>query len=177
MGMPRVALRFRPHRRSVSVRLGIAVAALALVSTACLPPAPAPLRNGYLPDSVLQTISPTCRIWAPAAPSLTGMMANAQAWGILLTPESCYRTYDEQVALRNFWCGIGLCQYAAIPGTSTHGWGKAVDFADQFGQLTFTSPGYVWLTWYASVFCFHHPAFAEPNGVAPEPWHWEWNCG
>lgn len=40
---------------------------------------------------------------------------------------SCYRTYSQQVDLRNQWCAQGACQNAAVPGTSNHGWGIAVD--------------------------------------------------
>jgi hypothetical protein len=176
MGVPE-GLRLCQARRSVSARLAILVVAVAVASGACLAPAPGGLRNGFLPDSVLQTINSHCRIWNPAAPSLLWMMASATVDGVDLQPESCYRSYAEQVAVRNYWCSLGLCQFAAVPGTSTHGWGKAVDFADQTGELTFTSPGYLWLQAHAYLFCFHHPPFAEPGGVAPEPWHWEWNCG
>jgi hypothetical protein len=40
---------------------------------------------------------------------------------------SCYRTYAQQVELRNYWCSQGACGNAAVPGTSNHGWGLAVD--------------------------------------------------
>jgi LAS superfamily LD-carboxypeptidase LdcB len=149
---------------------------VALLASACLASAPGGLRNGYLPDSVLQTISPTCRIWKPAAPSLLIMMAYAHNAGVGLTPESCYRSYADQAVERWYWCSLGLCQFAAVPGTSVHGWGKAVDFADQTGELTFTSPGYGWLKANAASFCFVHPSWAEPGGSAPEPWHWEAVC-
>ena len=42
-------------------------------------------------------------------------------------PDSMYRPYAEQVRLRNQWCAQGACQNAAVPGTSNHGWGTAVD--------------------------------------------------
>lgn len=40
---------------------------------------------------------------------------------------SSYRTFAQQVFLRNQWCARGACQNAAIPGNSNHGWGIAVD--------------------------------------------------
>lgn len=40
---------------------------------------------------------------------------------------SMYRPYSEQVRLRNYWCAQGACQNAAVPGTSNHGLGTAVD--------------------------------------------------
>lgn len=165
------------RRRPISARLAVIVLAVGLTATACLPGAPGGLRNGFLPASVLEPVNAQCEIWKPAAPSLLWMMASAIVDGIQLTPVSCYRSYAEQVAVRNYWCSLGLCQFAAVPGTSTHGWGKAVDFADQNGTLTFSSPGYAWLQQKAYLYCFSHPAFAEPTGVAPEPWHWEWHCG
>jgi hypothetical protein len=165
------------RRRSIPGRLALLVAGLALVATACLPPAPGSgLRNGFLPASVLQTINSNCQMWKPAAPSLLNMISFAHVAGVELTPESCYRSYAGQVADRNYWCSLGLCQFAAVPGTSIHGWGKAVDFADQNGELTFSSVGYQWLTANAATFCFVHPSWAQPTGSAPEPWHWEWTC-
>jgi LAS superfamily LD-carboxypeptidase LdcB len=168
--------RLTARRPSVFGRLAVLVAGSALVATACVAPAPPALQNGFLPASVLQTINPNCQIWKPAAPSLLNMMSAAHNAGVDLTPESCYRTYAEQVTERNYWCSLGLCQFAAVPGTSVHGLGKAVDFADQNGELTFSSVGYQWLTVNARTYCFVHPAWAQPNGSAPEPWHWEWIC-
>jgi len=159
-------------------RVALLVVVLALTAAACFPPPETEggLVNGELPPSVLQTISPSCQIWKPAAPDLINMLAAAQTAGVDLTPQQCYRTYAEQITEREYWCSLGLCQFAAVPGTSVHGWGKAVDFADQNGGLTFTSVGYTWLKANAAAYCFVHPAWAEPGGSAPEPWHWEWTC-
>ncbi len=74
---------------------------------------------------------------------------------------------------RNFYCFFGDCGFAAVPGTSVHGWGRAVDFEDGGGKLTFSSAGYQWLKANAARFGFVHPAWAEPGGSSPEPWHWE----
>lgn len=162
---------------TASKRGGLAAVAVvvALAASACLT-APGGLVNGFLPASDLQTINANCQIWIPAAPSLVNMIAAAKSQGVELTPESCYRTYAQQVAERQYWCSLGLCQFAAVPGTSVHGWGKAVDFADQNGELTFSSISYAWLKGNAATYCFVHPAWAEPGGSAPEPWHWEWVC-
>jgi hypothetical protein len=40
---------------------------------------------------------------------------------------SSYRDLAGQKRMRNFWCGLGQCRKAAVPGTSNHGWGLAVD--------------------------------------------------
>ncbi len=174
-------MKLAEHRLPIAARrragrLAVLAAAVAMATTACLAPGPDGLINGFLPDSVLQTITPTCRIWKPAAPSIINLLGAAQAAGVQLNPEQCYRTFAEQVAERNYWCSLGLCQFAAVPGTSVHGWGKAVDFGDQNGSLTFSSVGYFWLKAYAGNYCFVHPGWAEPGGSAPEPWHWEWVC-
>ena len=63
---------------------------------------------------------------------------------------------------------------AAVPGTSNHGWGKAVDFADQTGELDFDSAGYTWMTTWAGHFGWIHPKVMEADGPVPEAWHWEW---
>ena len=165
--------------RSAAARAVVGIGALALVVTACRAPAPAApvLQNGNLPPGVLYHVSANCDIWEPAARDLLTMMDAAQIAGVDLQPEACYRTYAQQVVDRDYWCSLGECQFAAVPGTSVHGWGKAVDFADQNGELTFSSVGYQWLKANAEQYCFVHPAWAEPTGPAPEPWHWEWDCG
>lgn len=53
--------------------------------------------------------------------------ARTGAWPASTGPASMYRPYSEQVRLRNYWCGLGNCSNAAVPGTSNHGWGTAVD--------------------------------------------------
>jgi murein L,D-transpeptidase YcbB/YkuD len=40
---------------------------------------------------------------------------------------SGYRDYAGQVYMRNYWCARGACGNAAVPGTSNHGWGIAID--------------------------------------------------
>lgn len=41
--------------------------------------------------------------------------------------DSALRPLDRQVYWREYWCGQGLCGNAAIPGTSNHGLGLAID--------------------------------------------------
>lgn len=57
-------------------------------------------------------------------------------------PASTYRTFTQQVVLRRQWCAVGKCQNAAVPGTSNHGLGRAVDSgnneeADRYPQFGF----------------------------------------
>ncbi len=160
---------------------------LALTAAACLP-ASEPVQNGRLPDSALTTVTPSCRIANDLSEPLKALMWTALTQGVAIQPEtqayvaplpgppsiqSCYRDYDMQVWWRNFYCFFGNCDLAAVPGTSVHGWGRAVDFEDAGGELTFASPGYQWLQAHAGEFGFVHPAWAEPGGSSPEAWHWE----
>jgi len=41
--------------------------------------------------------------------------------------DSAYRPYARQVYYRAYWCNIGSCGNAAVPGTSNHGVGLAID--------------------------------------------------
>lgn len=163
------------------------VLVLAAVAAACLPPAE-PAQNGRLPDSALTPVTPTCRVANDVADPLRRLMYTAWQDGAAVLPEessftaplpgpprieSCYRSFEMQEWWRNFYCFFGDCGFAAVPGTSVHGWGRAVDFQDGGGKLTFSSAGYQWLKGNAARFGFVHPAWAEPGGSSPEPWHWE----
>jgi len=169
-------------------RTAILVAGLALLATACIPEPPPPPQNGQLPDTMLTTISPECRVVNEISFDLGVLIWDANAQGVHLRPEttdylppgvhaprieSCYRSLEMQQWWRDWYCWIGNCGMAAVPGTSIHGWGRAVDFEDQYGELTFDSPGYQWLVASAWRYGFVHPAWAEPWSSNPEAWHWE----
>ena len=77
-----------------------------------------------------------------------------------------YRSYSAQVDL--FQRKPGL---AAVPGTSEHGWGLAVDFCG--GIEDSGSSASAWMRSNAGRFGWFHPSWAEPSGNRPEPWHWE----
>jgi len=130
--------------------------------------------NGRLPGDLLRHVTPSCLVYAPAAPSLIQLLRDAAADGIRLVPDDCYRDYEGQVAMRKLWCDRGACHMAAVPGTSNHGWAKAVDFGDGRSSLTWTSPAYRWLKDNAGRYGWNHAAVFWPTGSVPEPWHWEW---
>jgi len=131
--------------------------------------------NGALGSHELLQVAPNCVAYHRAAPSLIAMIAAARRDGVRLVPAECYRDYAGQVAARDSWCRRGACHMAAVPGTSNHGWGKAVDFSDSQGaSLTFNSPAYAWLKGHAGWFGWNHPGVMEPTGPVPEAWHWEW---
>jgi D-alanyl-D-alanine carboxypeptidase len=165
----------------------LVVLGLSLATAACVPQSE-PVQNGRLPDSALTTVTTSCRVVNDVAGPLRDLMSAASTGGAPVFPEessfteplpgpprieSCYRSYEMQQWWRNFYCFFVSCDYAAVPGTSVHGWGRAVDFQDSAGELTFGSAGYHWLEANAARFGFVHPSWAEPGGSSPEPWHWE----
>jgi hypothetical protein len=177
----------RSLRRTLTVAfvvavLGAAVGAVHLPAAAAVNPIHPDNRpstvaghtNGELPPLLLRHASPTCLVFRDAAPSLISMIAAARRDGVILHAVDCYRDYAGQVAMRQLWCGRNACHMAAVPGTSNHGWAKAVDFRDQNGGLTFSSAGYLWLKNNAARFGWNHPGVMGPTGSVPEPWHWEW---
>ncbi|MFE7508647.1 M15 family metallopeptidase [Promicromonospora sp. NPDC057488] len=112
--------------------------------------------------------------WAPdfvvRADVLDGLIALDKAFqaefGTHLTINSAYRSYASQEQLYDPSSPI-----AAPPGCSNHGLGLAVDIGG--GVETFDTPQYSWLKTHAEDHGWIHPAFAEPNGRVPEPWHWQ----
>ncbi len=162
---------------------------LAFGAVGCLSPGQESAQNGRLPDNALTTVMPSCRVANAAAESTRRLLYTAWVDGVALAPESrayvdplpgpprnepCYRSYEMQVWWRNFYCFFGNCALAAEPGTSIHGWGRAIDFEDGDGALTFDSAGYRWLKANAARFGFVHPAWAEPGQGGSEAWHWEY---
>ena len=63
-------------------------------------------------------------------------------------------------------------ELAAVPGTSDHGWGLAVDLCG--GVERFGTPQYAWMVANAGRFGFLHPGWADPGNGREEPWHWEY---
>jgi len=64
---------------------------------------------------------------------------------------------------------------AAVPGTSNHGWGLALDLcggAEDYGTRT-----YQWLDARGDEFGWDNPDWARPGGSKREPWHWEFVPG
>jgi hypothetical protein len=64
---------------------------------------------------------------------------------------------------------------AAIPGTSNHGWGLAVDLCG--GAETYGTVVYKWLDEKGEEFGWENPSWARPGGSRPEAWHWEYEPG
>ena len=121
--------------------------------------------NGMLPTSALCPLDGTngLVLRADAAAAFNRMAAA----GGMPCPGNSYRSYSQQVALYKVKPSL-----AAVPGTSNHGWGVAIDFA--CGADSYGSAAYQWLKTNGPRFGWNHPAWAEPGGSRQEPWHWEY---
>jgi D-alanyl-D-alanine carboxypeptidase len=115
--------------------------------------------NGKIPASALEQVGDTGhKLWAPAAESLTRLIADAKADGVTIGITDSYRSYDEQVDLvrrKGLYSQGGL---AAKPGTSEHGWGMAAD-------LDLSAKALTWMRANASRYGFD-------ENVPRETWHW-----
>ena len=126
--------------------------------------------NGQLPASAL------CPLWhAPghfarpdAAVSFNALSQKfARDLGRPICVTSSYRSFSQQVAVkarRGFW--------AATPGYSQHGFGKALDLCG--GINNFGTIEHLWMKQNAPLFGWFHPSWARAGGNKPEPWHWEY---
>jgi zinc D-Ala-D-Ala carboxypeptidase len=128
--------------------------------------------NGQLPVHAL------CPLWGAPGEALRSDAAGAfnqlshayaQVFGVPLCVTASYRTYQRQVELY----ASMPAGYAAVPGTSNHGWGLAVDLCG--GIQVDGSPEHAWLLDHAASYNWFHPSWALPGGPGPhEPWHWEY---
>lgn len=125
--------------------------------------------NGFLPRATLCPLAgaPGQALRADAAADFARMTAASLAErGTALCVTDSYRSYARQVDV--FARKPSL---AAVPGTSRHGWGTALDLG--CGVERFGTPAYQWMKANGPRFGWVHPAWAEPGGSMPEPWHWE----
>jgi LAS superfamily LD-carboxypeptidase LdcB len=115
--------------------------------------------NGKIPATALEQVGGTRhKLWAPAAESLTRMMADAQKAGVHIGITDSYRPYAEQADLarrKGLYSQGGL---AAKPGTSEHGWGMAAD-------LDLNAKALSWMKQHGADYGF-------VNNVSRESWHW-----
>lgn len=140
--------------------------------------------NGDLPPSALGYVEGH-RIRADLVPQTQAMHDAALRDGVNLTITQGYRSYAQQVALfterytrtylpgrpSKIWNGTRWYQrpgtaVAAVPGTSNHGDGEAIDYdLNAPGSLT-------WLTKNGPKYGWRRPAWTFIAGMI-EPWHWE----
>ncbi|RBY88874.1 D-alanyl-D-alanine carboxypeptidase [Blastococcus sp. TBT05-19] len=125
--------------------------------------------NGLIPPSAMCPLGAaghTLRCDAAAAYRAMSQ-AYAAAFGGPLCITDSYRTYGSQVRLYGQKPAL-----AAVPGTSNHGWGLAVDLCG--GIERFGTPQYAWMVANAGRFGYLHPTWADPGNGREEPWHWEY---
>lgn len=93
--------------------------------------------------------------------------AYAARFGEELCVTDAYRSLGEQQSIYAQRPGM-----AAVPGSSLHGLGLAVDLCG--GVQDYGSQRYNWMVTNSARFGWHHPAWA--NGSQFEPWHWEFDA-
>ena len=144
-------------------------AAVARPEATCKGASTAGFANGQIPTEVL------CPLWgtsgqvlrADAAASFNALSRTyAETFRAPICVTDSYRDYASQVTVR-----LAKPALAAVPGTSNHGWGVAVDLCD--GVQVFGSPQHEWLRQHAMAYGWFHPSWAQAGGSKPEPWHWE----
>ena len=125
--------------------------------------------NGLIPPSAMCPLGAAGHsLRCDAAAAYRAMSAAfASAFGTPICITDSYRTYASQVTLYGQKPAL-----AAVPGTSNHGWGLAVDLCG--GMETFGTAQYAWMTANAGRFGFLHPTWADPGRGREEPWHWEY---
>jgi cell wall-associated NlpC family hydrolase len=125
--------------------------------------------NGLIPPSAMCTLGVAGHsLRCDAAAAYRAMSAAfAGAFGGPICITDSYRTYAGQVRLYGEKPAL-----AAVPGTSNHGWGLAVDLCG--GIDHYDTAQYNWMKANAGRFGFLHPDWAEPGNGREEPWHWEY---
>jgi hypothetical protein len=125
--------------------------------------------NGLIPPSAMCPLRVgDHHLRCDAAAAFRAMAAAyADAFGGALCVTDSYRTYAGQVRLYGEKPAL-----AAVPGTSNHGWGLALDLCG--GIQSFGTPQYAWMVANAGRFGFLHPTWADPGNGREEPWHWEY---
>jgi LAS superfamily LD-carboxypeptidase LdcB len=126
--------------------------------------------NGLIPTSALCSIGIGDHLLrADAAVAFRELAAAYRGrFGSTICVNDAYRTLAEQYAVF-----AATPDLAAVPGTSNHGWGVAIDLGcgiNQFGTAQHT-----WMRANAERFGWFHPAWARAGGSMPEAWHWEFS--
>ncbi|QDW64258.1 D-alanyl-D-alanine carboxypeptidase family protein [Oerskovia sp. KBS0722] len=129
--------------------------------------------NGRIPLSALTQLS-----WSSgeylrpdAASALASLTVQFRArFGVNISVTDAYRSYDQQVALK-----AQKPHLAAVPGTSNHGWGLAVDLGSSING--YQSAQHQWMRANAPATGWINPQWAWQGNGREEPWHWEYQGG
>ena len=140
-------------------------------------------KNGEIPENKLRTIlneakynfpsvnksdGGRVRLFTDASLALDKLLAAATHANIKLRINSAYRTFGDQSRVYKQNCSRGACNPpTASPGSSNHGFGLAVDLANNGGtKLNTSMPEYDWVAENGPRFGFKR--------IASEAWHWEY---
>ena len=126
--------------------------------------------NGKIPTSALCAISwqTVDHLRCDAAARLEALNKAYKArYGANICVNDAYRSYAKQVALYE---ELGP-NVAAVPGTSNHGWGIAVDLGCGVG--IFGNARHVWFAVNAPKYGFTQPEWALLGSSRAEAWHWQ----
>lgn len=125
--------------------------------------------NGLIPPSALCGVGiGSHALRCDAAQAFVEMSrAHAAQTGRGLCITDSYRTFTSQVDLYRRKPAL-----AAVPGTSNHGWGVAIDMCG--GVESFSSPAYRWMAQNGPSYGWVNPHWARQGGGREEPWHWEY---
>lgn len=147
--------------------------------------------NGKIPLSDLTIMSTGHRARADAAASYERMALEFNKVHGPMTMTDGYRDYESQERIFReryrpqasgvgpfrdvrWWNGVRYVRVnnaaAAVPGTSNHGRGTAVDFSAGINK-SFSSPQYRWMNANAGQYGWDNRA----GMTIREPWHWEYN--
>lgn len=143
-------------------------------------------KNGQIPENKLRFINNwqsykgaigsdrgRIRLFDKASRALDSLLAAASAQGIKFKINSAYRTYEDQVLVKQ-----QQGKLAATPGRSNHGFGLAVDFAAGPGlrKLNSRDLQYKWLLVNANKYGFRRLPWTPAKGEDWEAWHWEYQA-
>ena len=124
--------------------------------------------NGLIPPAALCLIGSASHLLRCDAAQAYQALSSAYAarFGGPVCITDSYRSFAAQVRLYQVKPAL-----AAVPGTSNHGWGLAVDLCG--GIQSFGSAQYAWMVANAPLFGWSNPQWAQPGRGREEPWHWE----
>ena len=153
------------------------------------------ITNGKLPKAALSGVpgkkdryGRDILVLTEVADELLALMNDfKEHFGFEMSVSSHYRTYERQVATKERWTKKGKPKNAATPGTSTHGWGLAIDIDTGYpteikgfkytkykgGTAGFHGEIYKWMFANAPKRGWWNPSWAQEGGSIPESWHFE----
>lgn len=125
--------------------------------------------NGLIPKSALCPLPQEGEyLLADAAVAFSKLnLAYARHFGEPICVTDSYRSLSIQQSLYARKPAL-----AAVPGTSKHGLGVAVDLCG--GVQAFGTEEFRWMKQHAPEYGWVHPDWAAQGGSRPEPWHWEY---